>query len=125
MFNSNLKNSYHSKRPKSIEPRTMPYFSTAKSSKKYYTPFKSNLTTMNTNNNTLSLYSTKKVPPKKFYSFNKDISTIELEQRKSSNNKKSEVKKSKVKTKFQKKMSKKTSKKVSMNMNKKDSLLEQ
>ena len=106
MFNSTLK-SHHSKRPKSIEPHTMPYFSTAKSSKKYYTPFNSNLTTMNTNNNTLSLYSTKKVPPKRFYSIHKDFSNIQKEQIKSINNKKNCVKKSKVKSKLQKKMSSK------------------
>lgn len=56
MFNNTLKTSSN-KRPRSLLQHTIAQYSTIKSSKKYYTPYKSSLTTANTNNNTLSLYS--------------------------------------------------------------------
>lgn len=55
MFNNTLQRSY-SKQSNPYKYSCLP-FSSNKSSKKYHTPFKASITTMNTNNNTLSLYS--------------------------------------------------------------------
>jgi hypothetical protein len=63
MYNSSLGSSFIGKKSKSSDFKTLQLFSTSKNSKKYYTPFKTNLTTANTNNNTLSI--TSKISKKK------------------------------------------------------------
>ena len=57
MYNSSLGNSFIGKKSKSSDFKTLQLYSTSKNSKKYYTPFKTNLTTANTNNNTLTITS--------------------------------------------------------------------
>lgn len=57
MYNSSLGNSFIAKKSKSSDFKTLQLYSTSKNSKKYYTPFKTNLTTANTTNNTLTINS--------------------------------------------------------------------
>ena len=54
MYNSSLGHSFIGKKAKSSDLRTLPLNSTSKTNKKYYTPLKTNLTTANTYNNTLT-----------------------------------------------------------------------
>lgn len=88
-----------------------------KSSNHYYTPFKSNLTTMNTRHNTLSLHST--YHPRKFNNL-KNTTTLQAnttitKSKPAKANKKGSTIKQKVKVKFQKKNRGKVSKKTSGN----------
>jgi hypothetical protein len=65
MLSSTLKTASSSKRARSFLQQTLPQSSTGKSSKKYYTPYKSSLPTTHTNHNTLSLYSVHSRKPAK------------------------------------------------------------
>lgn len=60
MYNSSLGSSFIGKKSKSSDFKTLQLYSTSKNSKKYYTPFKTNLTTANTNNNTFTSKISKK-----------------------------------------------------------------
>ena len=57
MYNSSLGTSFIGKKSKSSDFKTLHLYSTSKNSKKYYTPFKTNQTTANTNHNTLTITS--------------------------------------------------------------------
>lgn len=57
MLNNALQRSTYSKDGKAYKYSVLPFFTSNKNSKLYHTPYKTSLTTMNTNNNTLSLYS--------------------------------------------------------------------
>lgn len=114
MFSSSRRSPLTSK-PRSQSSQPFPRGSAVRSSSKYYTPFKSNLTTMNTNHNTLSLHSTYH---RKFFKDTKDTITLEANtttktKTKQPSTKKGSTTKNKVKAKFQKKNSNKASKKPS------------
>lgn len=115
MFSSSKRIPYASK-PRSLSSHLYPPGNTVNSSSKYYTPFKSNLTTMNTNHNTLSLHST--YHPRKFFNTLKDTTILEAhttitKSKAAKSNKKGSTVKQKAKAKFQKKKSGKISKKSS------------
>jgi hypothetical protein len=114
MFSSSMRSPFSGK-PRSLSSQPFPRGSGVRSNTKYYTPFKSNLTTMNTNHNTLSLHSTHH--PRKFFNTLKDA-TIEAHttiktKTKQARSKKGSTVKQKAKAKFQKKNSTKVSKKPS------------
>lgn len=76
MYNSSLGTSFIGKKSKSSDFKTLQLYSTSKNSKKYYTPFKTNQTTTNTNNNTLTITSKISKNKKSASSYCKDSKTI-------------------------------------------------